>query len=311
VTDADIPAGARELADALARELAPDDPGARAHAVMVLMAHAAQLSALPAQERPEAARRLTGGRRRGGIWDDPIYQQNLPKVTSNRRRIVGGQPTRHFPDCVAVGAARSWCCTGTLVAPNLVVTAAHCHLEDDCAQRVMLGFDTSPAAGGRVLRVSAVHVHPDYVEDGPNDLAALVLERDARIAPPRALATQEQVEAAPVVRLVGFGFTDIWGSRGYGIKREVDVPRASDDPAFGADPALEFVAGSPALERDSCNGDSGGPAYVEHDGGWLLAGSTSRATANAVRQCGDGGIYERMHAYDDWLRSIPGARWRG
>ena len=42
----------------------------------------------------------------------------------------------------------------------------------------------------------------------------------------------------------------------------VDVPLASNDPKYGADAETEFVAGAPFLDRDSCNGDSGGPAYV-------------------------------------------------
>ena len=74
------------------------------------------------------------------------------------------------------------------------------------------------------------------------------------------------------------------------------------------DPELEFVAGQPFLDRDSCSGDSGGPAYVAADGDWLLAGATSRATSSSVRPCGDGGIYERMHAFASWLQSIPGAQ---
>jgi secreted trypsin-like serine protease len=310
MTDAATPDRARELADELAREFAAGDEAAHAHAMQRLMAAGDQLAAVPETERLTLARTLVGAAPRGRIYDDPVFQQNLPLVTGDRRRIVGGRPTRQFPDCVAVGSARGWCCTGTLVAANLVVTAAHCPVDDDCAHRVMFGFDTSPSGGGRVMQVAAVHVHPDYIDEGPNDLAALVLERDARTAPPRRLATNEQLAQARTVRLVGFGFTDTMGTHGYGIKREVDVPVASDDPAFGADPAVEFVAGKPALERDSCNGDSGGPAYVEHDGAWLLAGATSRAILNAIRPCGDGGIYARMPAYDAWLRCIPGAHFR-
>jgi secreted trypsin-like serine protease len=115
--------------------------------------------------------------------------------------------------------------------------------------------------------------------------------------------------SAFTVRLAGFGNTDVFSGGGYGRRRMVDVPLASSDPVFGADLETEFVAGAPFLDRDSCNGDSGGPAYLESDGVWYLAGATSRATASAIRPCGDGGIYTRVGVFEDWVRSVPGGHW--
>jgi secreted trypsin-like serine protease len=60
------------------------------------------------------------------------------------------------------------------------------------------------------------------------------------------------------------------------------------------------------LDKDSCKGDSGGPAYIDVDGEWQLAGATSRGTCKARRICGDGGIYTRVHAYVDWIESVAG-----
>jgi secreted trypsin-like serine protease len=107
------------------------------------------------------------------------------------------------------------------------------------------------------------------------------------------------------------------GSAGYGVKRQVDVPIAScscegmldgvtDARAYGCDLGLEFVAGKPLLNKDSCTGDSGGPFYIEGPRGWLLGGATSRATNSAPNDCGDGGIYVRVERYLSWIRSLPG-----
>ncbi len=87
----------------------------------------------------------------------------------------------------------------------------------------------------------------------------------------------------------------------------MDVPLAGNAKKFGGDPRTEFVAGAPFLDKDSCNGDSGGPAYVYQRGRWLLAGATSRATRSAVRPCGDGGIYTTVDAYRDWIGGFMGA----
>jgi secreted trypsin-like serine protease len=86
---------------------------------------------------------------------------------------------------------------------------------------------------------------------------------------------------------------------------------AAPKAAFGARPSIEFVAGAPFLDRDSCKGDSGGPAYVAVKGGWAIAGATSRATRQSdVRVCGDGGIYTRLYAFSDWIKSVSDGHWK-
>jgi Trypsin len=242
------------------------------------------------------------------VFSDPVFLENAKKLITDRRRVVGGLPTSEFPDCVAVGGSDHWCCTGTLVAPNVVVTAAHCH-EGDCRSRVLVGEDVNKPEQAQVIEVKKAVAHPEYRPPDPTrDLAVLILAEDAK-PEPRAVADAEMLEAAGTVRLAGYGNTDVLSSGGYGIRRLVDVPLASNDPKYGADRETEFVAGAPFLDRDSCNGDSGGPAYVQADDRWYLAGATSRATASAFRRCGDGGIYTRVREYDDWIRSVSGGRW--
>ena len=238
------------------------------------------------------------------LFSDARFRENARKLFRARDRIVGGVATGDFPDCVAVGDIEGWCCTGTLIAPNVVVTAAHCE-RGGCSDRILVGTEVTDASA-TVISVGAAHTHPGYGGADPfHDLCVLVLESPAAVAP-RALASAEMLEQASAVRIVGFGNVDEYGSAGYGRCRMVDVPVASSDPRFGADPATEFVAGAPFLDRDSCNGDSGGPAYVQADGQWWLAGATSRATASAYRRCGDGGIYTRVSALREWISGLPG-----
>lgn len=242
------------------------------------------------------------------VLRDRVYLQNHRKLVKSRDKIVGGVPTSDFPDCVAVGSATSWCCTGTLVAPNVVITAAHC--VRGCAKRVFIGEDVDLPQAGRVVRVLSAVQHPGYGPPDPtDDLAVLILAEDVEDITPRAMAGTDSLVDAFAVRLTGYGNTDAFSTGGYGRRRMVDVPLASSDPDFGADPAREFVAGAPLLDRDSCNGDSGGPAYVQVAGEWLVAGATSRATASSVRPCGDGGVYTRVAVYGDWVRSVPGGHW--
>ena len=260
---------------------------------------------------PTRARRMALTRPTGppadSLYSDPVFLENAKRLIKDRTRIVGGIKTSDYRDCVAIGSPDQWCCTGTLVAPNVVVTAGHCF--GGCTDRVFVGDNVEQLDAGKVIEVEEAVRHPDYDDtDLKNDLSVLVLAEDADVTP-RALVGEGVLEDAHTVRLAGYGNTDVDSMGGYGIRRMVDVPLASNDPAFGADPETEFVAGAPFLDRDSCNGDSGGPAYVRSGDSWYLVGATSRATDSAIRRCGDGGIYTRVLAFDEWIRSVPGGHW--
>jgi secreted trypsin-like serine protease len=246
------------------------------------------------------------------LFSDPRFVKNaraLAERAGRRLRVIGGVKVKGvvFPDCVAVGSDDEWACTGTLIAPTVVVTAGHCA---EVATQVYFGNDVTKR--GVTIRVKQRIRHPGYVEEKRNDLLLLILEKPAKVKP-RRIAAPAAIDAAKDGHVVGFGNIDANGMYGYGIKRQVDVPigsprcagkvgARSDASAYGCARNLEMVAGKPLLAQDTCAGDSGGPFYVaDGRGGWLLAGATSRATRGALRVCGDGGIYERVDQYRDWI----------
>jgi secreted trypsin-like serine protease len=243
----------------------------------------------------------------GSILLDDTFVANQRAVHGGTdKRIVGGVPTSDFPECVAVGGRHDFCCTGTLIAPQAVLTAGHC-VAHGCGERIYIG--DRAGEDGVEVRVRKAITHPDYV---PNtlarmfdDLAVLILAEPVTTVQPAHVCSPDALLEARSVRLVGYGNTNFSGDDGYGIRRMVDVGVASDHPEYGARFETEFVAGAPYLDRDSCTGDSGGPAYIDV-GRWELAGATSRPTRNSRRDCGDGGIYTRVPAYRDWLESIVG-----
>ena len=247
---------------------------------------------------------------------DPRYLAGvraLARRTAANARIIGGTAVRgkEFDDCVAVGDDERWGCTGTLIAPNVVLTAGHCEV---LHTRVFVGNDVG--GKGRVFKVIRHVRHPRWDNRLRHDVMLLILEKKITGVKPRAMAPAALVDAASDGRVVGFGTTELGGNLGYGVKRQTDVPIVSpackgqvngrsDDRVYGCHAGKEIVAGKPLLLHDTCKGDSGGPFFLaDGRGRWFLAGVTSRGTDLATTMCGDGGLYVRVDQYRDWIASV-------
>jgi hypothetical protein len=206
-------------------------------------------------------------------------------------------------------------CSGTLISPDVVMTAGHCVYDHDVNSiYVRFGPDVNDILHTQARSASDVLLHPSYFNDGTrpprNDIALIRLNNGAPsdIAPipylPNRLGITDGDIGKPM-EFVGYGTTE---DNELGVKMkatnnldwicntlagclfENEYPGVRYTLCYNMDP------GGP------CSGDSGGPAFVTRAGQEYVAGITSYGD----RYCEYYGCSTRVDAFDSFIASYVG-----
>lgn len=217
---------------------------------------------------------------------DPTTDEGIAPI---EQQVFGGTPAEvcQWPTTVAVTGGGGLC-TGALVHPRVVTYAAHC---GDGNKQIRFGESSTQALTRQTERCVT---NPEYLgtTNQAQDWAFCILEEpmlDIPFTPPAYGCETDLIQEGQEVFVVGYGDSNVGGS---GTKRWGETVIVS---TFGATAQI----GAQGTGVTTCQGDSGGTAYLPMEDGSYRAISM---VSTGLPGCNDTtGTHALMHPAIPWI----------
>jgi secreted trypsin-like serine protease len=240
---------------------------------------------------------------------DASQQPNPGDFSARSLPIINGTPVSGDDHLATVAMVLNYTtgpdafCTGTLITPNYVLTAAHCISQcqgdstniEEYRPHMSVAIGQSEATFRKIIPIKAFHPHPKFYCSPyriSNDIAIVQLAEPVHLAevtpilpiPPVFDMTADEVDNTGVdVVTVGFGLTNPNNNASSGKKYMTEQRVYAYCPTSGEQSRL---CGTQLTDTDgfiyfnatntgTCQGDSGGPTFMKRDGIDYVVGVTS------------------------------------
>jgi Trypsin/Bacterial pre-peptidase C-terminal domain len=223
-------------------------------------------------------------------------------------RIVNGITTADFPSTGALlssgnPSSAGVQCSGTLIGCQTFLTAGHCVADDLNPSHYTVFLQH---AG--FFSVTSVALHPTFTFP-VGDVSVLKLGASVNGIRPTAINTTASPASALAGTIAGFGRSG-GVNTDYGIKRAGSVQTAQCKNGISGTTSVcwNFTAplSTPGTNSNTCNGDSGGPLFIDFGAGVRVAGVTSGGNADDCLPT-DTSFDANVFNYRSWIQQQGGS----
>jgi secreted trypsin-like serine protease len=219
--------------------------------------------------------------------------------------IVGGAAPATggvFRSVVTIVGSRGNSCSGTLIAPDLVLSVAHCVGPGADYKIVEYGRDRQP----QLRNVKRVAAHPGFdmktmlAHRATADVSLLQLET------PKSNPSAIGMPLAPLAAgnrftIAGIGVTIRGNGKSAGVVRSADLV-ATGHPGTLQIRLFDPATGGTREGLGACTGDSGGPVFEDQQGKQVVVGVVDWSTGpNGSDGCGGLTGVTPLTLYRDWI----------
>lgn len=240
----------------------------------------------------------------------PLFSAHRPH---QRKAIVGGKTTAEgrYPYVVTLKKRRKkHQCGGTLIAPNMVLTAAHCF----GIRTVVIGDHNITDTSGveEAFKVRKRIRHPQYNRT-TKEFDAMILVLNGRSSHPtvKLNSDSDYPAVSESTTAIGWGATAKNGTQKAEELQEVSLTLMSNtkcDEKYHlniTDAIMCTTDKDGAFDSDACKGDSGGPLIIKRENAAedIQVGIVSFGGKTCATSYMPGG-FTRISAIHDWIHKV-------
>lgn len=248
-----------------------------------------------------------------------VIKRSKGELVDTVAKVIGGEETtweKHKWQVALLWSGedintRAQFCGGSLIAKNIVLTAAHCVDGGTTPSMIKILSGTADlTVGGQRSKVSKIYIHKNYQPIVPNvsppinDIALIRVEQDVvgQTIAPVSVFDDKNVSPSAKITVTGWGKTET-GYSAAKLKeakiRYVSRDRCNAAPSYdGQVTDVMLCAGEDEGGKGVCSGDSGGPA--------TLNGSVIGIVSWGAVPCAKPfkfGVFTNVGSFEPWIKN--------